>query len=73
MYLGLITCFEIFLNGEFSKALITVNDLINTLNHTKMDTFFQQISEACYHVVYSTQVYIKAFFSLDNVEQVIIR
>lgn len=36
-----------------------------------MDTFFQPISDACYHVVYATQVYIKAFLKDDNVEQVI--
>lgn len=72
MYLGLISCFEIFLNGEFSKALININNLIQTLNRTKMDTFFQPISDACYHVVYATKVYIKAFNLDEDVEQVIL-
>lgn len=69
MYLNLISCYELFLNGEFSKALLNINNLIQTLKSVQMDTFFEPISDACFHVTYSTQAYIMAF-SNEDVQQV---
>lgn len=70
MYLHLINCFELFLNGEFFKALLNINNLIQTLKCVQMDTFFKPISDVCFHVAFATQAYIMAFLR-KNVQQVI--
>lgn len=72
MCLQLISCFEVFLNGEFSKALSDINSLIDVLRCTEMDTFFKPISDVCFHLVHSTQAYMRAFLN-ENVQQVINR
>lgn len=69
MCLQLISCYEIFLNGEFSEASSNIDDLIQTLKCYKKDTFFHPISEACLHVVQVTRAYILAF-SYKDVQQV---
>lgn len=69
MCLQLISCFEIFLNGEFSKALSNVDNLIQTLECNKKNMFFRPISDACLHVVQVTRAFMIAF-SYGDVQQV---
>lgn len=71
MYLRLIRCYETFLNGDFPQALLEINNLIQILKCTKMDTFFEPISDACFHIIYATKAYIMAFLN-ENTQQVII-
>ncbi|VVC43505.1 Hypothetical protein CINCED_3A010833 [Cinara cedri] len=70
MYLCLIRCYETFLNGDFSQALSQINDLVQILKCTKMDTFFQPILNACFHVIYATKAYIMAFLN-ENTQQIL--
>lgn len=63
--MNLICCFETFLNGEFVQALSGINDIIHTLNEIEMDEFFKPISDACFHIVHTSQAYIMAFLEKD--------
>lgn len=70
MYYHLINCFEWFLNGDFSKALLDIHYLIQTLKYIQTDTFFKPISDACFHIAFATQAYIMAFLK-EDIQQVI--
>lgn len=63
--MNLIISYEMFLNFEYSQALCKVKDVIHALRCTQMDTFFDQISDACFHIAYVTQAYIMVNLDLD--------
>lgn len=70
MCLSLISCYETFLNGEFSIAIHDIDNIIHTLKNAKMNEFFKSIVDVCVHVTCATKAFILAF--LDNdVQQVI--
>lgn len=54
-----------FLNFEYTQALCKIKEVIRTLRCTQMDTFFDQISDAYFHIAYVTQAYIMVTLNLD--------
>lgn len=54
-----------FTNFEYTQALCKIKDVIRTLRCTQMDNFFDQISDACFHIAYVTQAYIMVNLDFD--------
>lgn len=60
-------------DNNLMQALEIINQLILTLNNTQIDTFFDQISEACIHIAYASQAYIMIHLGFDTDVQKVIK
>ncbi|XP_050432047.1 uncharacterized protein LOC126840398 [Adelges cooleyi] len=68
-YLLLIHCFETFLDGNFSQALSEIEGMINNLKQVHSDDFYNQISDACFHITYASQAYIMIYMD-QNIKEI---